>query len=404
MMVRSDNNTPLPLDIARLAQQLREATSPEPTDALLDRITSSRANGVRVLITDTIEPGAARRRRWPWMVLAACAAGGAFLVWREQPRNTPSIAAKAKPPANAADSAPSPRAPMAALLSPWPQVAYAQGAGNAPFTPLGAVNSGRLTFGERMYLRTSANSYHDFVPHELWSTRLSSGTRNGIATIQLVRERVSKYRIDDSGELSASFDTLWLRASDLRPLYHHRGQLPFDVRTTYTDSSAVERTTMDNAMIQRLAESAKPSKATTPRLRTYEWSTTTRIDKARHYVDREDVLRLLLRAATLDANWRASITVPAVGFNDLYSRDGKTRFLNLRVTGIDTVQLFSGRVECWRVELDTGPQPEVWHVDRATGETLTTSGRYDRNYPETRTVLVGGLELKQRLVPEKRKE
>jgi hypothetical protein len=115
-------------------------------------------------------------------------------------------------------------------------------------------------------------------------------------------------------------------------------------------------------------------------------------------------MRLMLQASRLTADWKASVSVVARGLdtpNQVDPARGLT-YLNLRVAGIDTVQLFNGRVETWRVLMETGPTPEVWHVSRETGETILTEGAWGPNYPDSRNQLMGWHETK-RLPPVRRR-
>jgi hypothetical protein len=405
----------LPPDVAALVRDLHALPTPEPPDALYARIAESRRSGLRVLVPDSpsVNPRT-RARRWPWVLLAGCAAGSAFVLWQPSPgvggrrAMSPAVStqAAAATPDSAHDQAdralPSgsestSRESLASLIAPWPQLAYAQGTSSAaPYPPISNIDTRRLRFGERVYLRESANAYHDFLPHDVWRTKLAAVVHRGVPAIRLVWERIDRWLEVDSNFLPEPFDTLWLRASDLRPLRHVRGMADTKDLTTFSDSLVTEQTIIDTAaMAVRRRKLGRPEpKYPLPT----GWTTSFRIDKSRPFVNREEVLRLLLRAAPLGPGWKASITVRSDGINNITARD-QTQFLNLRVAGLDTLQLFNGRVEAWRVELDTGAEPEVWQVSRATGETLTTRGRYDRNYPRTRTIIVGGLELSEKLPP-----
>jgi hypothetical protein len=405
----------LPPDVAALVRDLHALPTPEPSDALHRRIAESRVSGLRVLVPDSPTADAGVRvRRWPWVLFAGCAAGSAFVLWQQRPgvgdkravspavstqsaAATPDSARDRADRALPASSESTSRESLASLIAPWPQLAYAQGKSSAaPYPPLNNIDTRRLRFGERVYLRESANAYHDFVPHDIWRTKLAAEKYNGIPAIRLVYEPQSKRLADANEPLILPFDTLWLRASDLRPIRNVRGFSDVNWLTVYTDTLVTQTTFLDTAAMSAarrkmgLPEPKRPTPA--------DFTTSFRVDRSRPFVDREEVLRLLLRAAPLGPGWKASITVRSDGINDRYARD-QTQFLNMRVAGLDTVQLFNGRVEAWRVELDTGAEPEVWQVSRATGETLTTRGRYDRNYPRTRTIIVGGLELPERLPP-----
>jgi hypothetical protein len=112
------------------------------------------------------------------------------------------------------------------------------------------------------------------------------------------------------------------------------------------------------------------------------------------------MLRVVLSALPLTAGWRGSIGV-LEGDSRLFAM-GPSGYRNVHVAGIDTVQTFSGRIEAWRVELQSGGEPERWSVSRETGETLLTQGPFDVSYPESRSWLVGGFREMNRLVPVRR--
>jgi hypothetical protein len=71
---------------------------------------------------------------------------------------------------------------------------------------------------------------------------------------------------------------------------------------------------------------------------------------------------------------------------------GVPRFLNLHVAGVDTVQTYSGRFPCWRVQLDVGETPELWFVSQETGETLLSRGAFGPVYTKSEVRLLYGFE------------
>lgn len=119
------------------------------------------------------------------------------------------------------------------------------------------------------------------------------------------------------------------------------------------------------------------------------------------FVASAEMLRLLLRAAPLRDGWRASVQAPRWRYNT--SANNTSRWVNLRVAGTDTVQLFSGRFPAWRVVVESSGRPETWFVSQQTGETLVTDGPLDASYPESRTLLLYGLEETTRVAPVRRR-
>jgi hypothetical protein len=111
------------------------------------------------------------------------------------------------------------------------------------------------------------------------------------------------------------------------------------------------------------------------------------LDSTRLYVPYEQSLHLLLQSLPLREGWRGSIQVPEQ-LGAVYS---KTLPLNMRVAGVDTVAVFRDRYPTWRVLVETGPDPEVWHVRQTTGEVLLVEQRYRGGALKAKRYLVGGL-------------
>jgi hypothetical protein len=187
----------LPPDVAALASEFRDLPVPDAPEALHTRIAQSRESGLRVLVPDTPALDAvSRARRWPWVLMAGCAAGGAFVLWQQTPLSGTGRAAPTAVASQSADAITDsarvqadstlPNSPestsrqsLASFFAPWPQLAYAQNkSAAAPYAPLSNIDTKRLRFGERVFLRESANAYHDFVPHEIWQTKLSADKHN----------------------------------------------------------------------------------------------------------------------------------------------------------------------------------------------------------------------------------
>ncbi len=137
------------------------------------------------------------------------------------------------------------------------------------------------------------------------------------------------------------------------------------VEQEFTDSTRTERV---SRVESRLTKRERGSLVIPQHLR----KRTITFDRRRVFVVSEGMLRVVRSALPLRAGWRGSIGVRK-GESRMFAF-GPAGFRNARVVGIGTVQLFGGRVEAWRVELESGGEPERWFVSRETGETLLTQG------------------------------
>lgn len=278
----------------------------------------------------------------------------------------------------------------ASMLSPWPALLHAQSvAGMRPqrYPPLTAIDVSRLRIGRRAYVRLSANDYHASLPHESWSNTLDTVRYRGARAWRLVR------RVDETnvrGEPTPVTDTLWLRRDDLRPMQRRSFSAPLFVAVQqFTDSTVVEHDSI------RFPEpELKKMPASMRKRAPFAFTVHRRFTPESPYIASAEMLRLLLRAAPLSGTWRASVQVPTNVYNAL--QPDTSGWVNLRVVGVDTVQLFSGRFPTWRVAVEGGARPETWYVSQQTGETLITEGPLSASYPESRTILLHGLEETQR--------
>jgi hypothetical protein len=350
-----------------------------------------------------VTPRVASRAAWPWRAGLLAAGLAAILVIRGQREGAPANASptRSAPTAAASSATAAPRAAdptdgMRAFLSPWPAVALAQSAPNAPkfvaYAPLGTLDPTRLKPGHRTYVRMSANDYHESLPHEVWTNDLDTVRYQGVAAWRLVR-RVERY--DLRGQPQRFVDTLWMRATDLRPLARrvsHAGTVT--QRFSYTDSSFTE---LDSVFIPKLPASERSTRST-PRARPI-LRRVIALSREHRYIVNSEYLRVLLRAAPLSLTWRASVQVEQRPYN----QPENAGFVNLRVTGVDTVQHFNGRFPVWRVAVEGTMRPETWLVSQQTGETLVTDGPLSTSYPESRTMLLYGLEETTRLPPVRRR-
>jgi hypothetical protein len=421
---------PLPPDVDAFAAELRSRQL-AATDALLVRIQQDRARGVRVLLPTGATDGqptapsmlnsaspssgaptgaSTAPRAWRWGMLAAgVAAVAAIALWRplagpSEVGDAPSLAAtevaggatasaEASPAAPAAAS-PSPASALAGLMSPWPVLAYAQSPSApppAPYPPITQVDVSRLVPGRRSYVRLSGNAYHELLPHQTYDVSVDSIRLSGRRSWRVVVTRPIGRSLTTSAADAQSGDTLWLDGSTLRPRLRRYQSRDLRMRQTFSDTTLAETDSIDSRG-RPMPPGAKP--------RVFGISSSKQLDRSRIFVPSEAALRVLLRALPLGPGWRGSVAVLSGGSRDQPISLGSPTVLNLRVAGTDTVQTFSGRFVCWRVLLETGAEPEVWHVSQETGETILTDGAYDRTtYPQSRSYLVSGLEETRRVPP-----
>ena len=352
----------------------------------------------RTLMTTDRAPQSDARRN-PWLVRSGMLAAGfaALLVLREftpPSARTPVTSGTGEAIPRSATGA-TPASTVSSLLSPWPAVALAQSPGAPPFVPyapLTELDGSRLTPRWRTYVRLSANDYHTAVPHEVWVNELDSVRFQGGPAWRLVRriERQSR-----TGETNNLYDTLWMRRSDLRPLARnfHVGSL-ISTHYRYTDTSATQFDSITPPKV--VAEAARRAKR---RPTLYSSQHTLTFRPSGPFIVSSEYLRLLLRAAPLSLTWRASVQVE----QHPYNQPKNAGFVNLRVTGVDTVQHFNGRFPVWRVAVEGTMRPETWYVSQQTGETLITDGPVDLSYPESRTVLLYGIEETNKAPPVRRR-
>lgn len=386
----------LPAAVAAAVAELHSEPAPVASEALLARIQRSRADGVRGLLPVS-DGEAAEEAPSTWtvrtvLVAAGVAAMAAISVWRPA-----SPAGPARDTANVAsrdsmatvERATGPAAPtMAMWLSPWPRVAYAQtpkGGRPGPHAALTGLDPARVLLGRRGYMRLSASPYHDLLPHEFYEVDVDTTRLDGLPAWRLVtRERARQALKVTLPEWR--HDTLWLDRRTFRPLVRRYRNAVLHMRQQFTDSSLVEVDSM-----------AVPS----PTKRPFRFGVTKVLDRSRLFVANEAMLRVLLQASPLSATWRASVGV-LDGDRRPFAQ-GTATYRNLRVAGVDTVQTFSGRYVAWRVEVETGAEPERWYVSQESGEVLLSRGPFDPvTYPRSESHLVSGFSETRRVVPVRR--
>ncbi len=372
---------------------LTNGTPDFEADALLTRIHASRASSAATprLLDDRAPTRLARRRasRW-WLRLGVAAALGVVVPMSWQQWRTPGASPRAIPITS--PTTPPITSNPVALLAPWPALAGAQGAPARPvaaFAPVTGLDASRIHPGRRTYVRSSASDSHDLLPHAVYeeeTTRRLVGAR--AFWLIVTTEHGWQLREPDAAQRALRVDSLWLDATSLQPMsrVYHIGEDGV-VRQRFTGTTLTE---VDSILVRREQRSSSTFRAR-EMLRT-----TTAFDATRPIVHTEQAMRLLLRALPLTATWRGSVAVAQIGESrDMAMSLGVPRFLNLHVAGVDTVQTYSGRFPCWRVQLDVGETPELWFVSQETGETLLSLGAFGPVYTKSEVRLLYGFEETQ---------
>jgi hypothetical protein len=409
-MTRHDHADELPRSVAEAVREDARNEGYVADEALLARIQRSRASGARGLLPmhDTRTVGASTSHgRWRSALVAAGVAAivvGRLVLPASDVVSIPDATPVASTRGSADTSppeAPSPNAAaggLADLLSPWPRVAYAQtpkGGRAGPFAAMNGLQANRVKLGRRMYVRLSGNAYHDLLPHETYELEVDTAQFDGKPVLRLVtRHDVTTWMQKGTSRVPpiSRRDTVWLDRARLSPIARHSVLGPLEVTQRFVDTVLQQRTLMDTRKMG-LKNPPKPVIA----------DDLLRIDASRPLVVSEPVLRVLLQAAPLNANWKASVGVMGGEPSSIATLEGAYR--NLRVGALDTLQTYFGRFPVWRVEVDNGRFPEVWYVSQETGEVLRTSGPWNGStYPQSESHLIGGFSETKRLVPVKRGE
>lgn len=407
-----------------LAALVPDATEVAPSNALLDRVHASRAEGFRVMLpsgdaavvpvsppiavsaVDTLTVEQLARRVWLIAIaVAATLVAAVTSLWprpgsRDQlpgtaqavPRQSPVLADSPNVDGAAATTASlTPRESLLERLSPWPRVAFAQSLSaverNAPYPALRALDETRLTTGRRSYLRSVGNALHELLPFTTYTVELDSALLGRERTWRLVTVTQTATGLADNSEQNADHDTVWLRRQDLRPVRRSRVAGFLRMRQTFSDSLLVETDSLIAPRGSTLRNGMRLMPFRSEAVRT--------LDARIPFVPTEEAMRLLLRATPLRERWRASVGALS-GDNRSFAM-GEPAYLNLRVDGTRDVQTLSGRFATWRVVLETGPKPEVWYVSKETGETLLTEGSWGVSYPVSETRLLYGFEETNRV-------
>ncbi len=289
----------------------------------------------------------------------------------------------------------SPAATLGRLFAPWPQIAYAQSPGVArepAYPPIVITNTSRLVAARRTFVRSVASDYHALLPSAVFEVETSRSMHKGVPVWVVVTRTPSHSAVTDpaSGEMRR-FDTLWLRADNLRPLErrNHMGAGGL-LEQLFSATNVKESFRVDFLAQRARTRTVQGTRITSARDANLVDTFTHPIDSGRIVVNTEAAMRVLLRSVSLTNTWKGSIGVQAHAFAPALI--GAREYLNLRVTGVDTVQTFNGRFPCWRVLLDLGKNPGIWHVSQETGETLLAEGPWGESYAASETRLIYGLE------------
>ncbi len=398
----SHRDNDLPPDVATLVRDLHALPTPEAPDALHRRIAESRVSGLRVLVPDSPSVDTrTRARRWPWVLLAGCAAG--LFVYLTLPsgsqvvrirRDSTAAALGGAPEASTSGTRASANASQVSdLFSPWPRVAYAQpapGSRPAAYAPMSGLEPQRVQVGQRSYVRLSASAYHETLPHEAFTLLVDTVRLGSTRAFRLVTSRLAPHPIDRSVRVPL-VDTLWLNATTLRPMKRFYAAGALLIHQEFTDSSFVEVDSINPAVIpDSLRKSRVP----------FRMRTTKVFGRQRPFIISESMMLVVLQALPLNRSWSGSIGV-LDGDSRMFAI-GKPDFRNLRVDGVDTLQTFSGRFPVWRLTVENGATDETWLVSQSSGEVLRTNGPYVSEYPNSELHLIGGFRERVRVAPQKR--
>ncbi|WP_309672617.1 hypothetical protein [Gemmatimonas sp.] len=371
-------------DIRSMHALFTEAPAMDASDELLSAALQRRARQERVFLshesTNVVAQSSGLARRLVPLAVAATVAIAAFALW---PRtNAPTVAARATvvdsstalkaPPPPASDS------PLGAL-SPWPLVAYAQSASDVPEVPYPAITEFDTTAvkpGTRRYVRSSASSYHDYMPIDAEAIELRDTTYQGTRV----------WRVVTSSPFTASQhprqDTAWIRRSDMRLVARRNESFAASIRQRLLPGDTV----LEQSHVVHLPKELEQK--TNPRF--LRFSTRTPIRPGQLLVTDRSYFHLLVRSLPLHSTWRGSIDINLGQTRNLTPAIyEKTRSINVSVQGDSVVSTLWGNVPSWRVVLHTGPNPERWYVSKAGHEVLLVTGPFAMEWPRNRFDLIG---------------
>lgn len=377
-------------------------------DFLRARIQRSRASGARVLLPrvpalPAPAPAPSRTRRsWRQRVLVAGGGLAAFLllslVVERAPRSSRTAPSRMAPTpvTTASDTSTEERSEsLAELLAPWPRLAFAQaGVGMpAPYPPVRISGSARVRPSDRAYIELVAPAAGEaLVPLDAYVESVRADTTHHDRAWLVSREY--PFSEDQHGRQLLNQprlrDSLWVDMSTLRPREQHLSagdpksdyHMQYVVRFEATRFESVYRYKTRSEELRMLPDSNKRGPYWVIRQRRT-------VDSSRVFIPFEGAMALLLQALPLADGWRGSVLVP-----EAYGALSETAALlplNLRVDGVDTVAVFRDRYPSWRVLVENGPRPEIWHVRQRTGEVLLVERRDLRGALRARRYLTAGL-------------
>jgi hypothetical protein len=382
-------------DVRAMRSRVIDAPAVAAPDSLLATVLARRARQERVILTPESSSRAAAVAGNAWLrrlapfAMAATVVVAAIALWRRTP--TPTLAAGpaaldstavVKPP-----PPPTNDSPLGAL-SPWPLVAYAQPASDVPEVPYPAItefDTSAVKSGTRRYVRSSASSYHDYMPIDAEAIELRDTTYKGVRVWRVVTSSPFEDREH------ARHDTAWIRRADMRMIARRNEVITHVSRTESSSQSTLQRllpgdTVLEQTTVMRFPPSFKlktdPAKL----------GSTTRapIRPGHLLVTDRSYFHLLVRSLPLHSTWRGSIDIN-LGRTRNLSRAlyEKTRSINVSVQGDSVVSTLWGNVPSWRVVLHNGPNPERWYVSKAGHEVLLVTGPYAMEWPRNRFDLIG---------------
>ncbi len=394
---------------------IRSTAVPTADEALLIRVLERRASGVRIVLPYAVPTTSAtwNARRVGGLAAAATLMIAAMAWWTVQRQHqAPGATSTVSPRTGIAATNPdslatstSPAATLGRLFAPWPQIAYAQSPGvkrEPAYAPVVIPNTSRLVAARRTYVRSLASDYHTMLPGLVFEVETSRSVRKGVPVWVVVTRSPSGAAVPEpaAGD-TRGYDTLWLRADNLRPIErrNHMGTaiafMQLVTATEVHDWFDVDPV-MRPRVLKRLATTPiprargpLPAKMSPARRDSMlHGRRSSPYDSARILINTEAAMHLLLRAIPLSTGWKGSVAVQDGAYAPLTI--GAKQYLNLSVVGVDTVQTVGGRFPCWRVLLDLGKNPGIWHVSQQTGETLLAEGPWGESYARSETRLIAG--------------
>lgn len=292
--------------------ELKDWRAPQPGAELLDRILTSRARGVRVVLPDV---SAAAPRSWVRLVLPAAIAAMLLLLAIPFLRSPRSVVGD--------ERAATEWIPMS--------VAFAQTA--PPGAPvLEFVNVTRMRPVRLEYARSWRDSTHTEVAHTTSVVTLERTVSGGKAAWLLVSRSSG---VKDGRPLLA-LDSVMVARADLRLLRHTALVAPY---SRYDDIRITQAFRGDSVAGEMIATRGGTRAAQRPIARTLPPKSTQYIAGAFGPV--------LFGALALNESWRGSASVVGWAVRD----DDVSMSIDLRVIGEDSVTVPAGRFDCWQVEI-----------------------------------------------------